>query len=98
MRFRNAVLVVAESNRNRDTIGEEEIAAICATLPGRPIDNDHNFGEVVGVFTEATPGKVGDTWGASVGGLIWADRFPQIACGFRIGQLFLCIEARADTA
>lgn len=98
LRFRNAILVVAETNQNRDTITEEGISQICQTLPGRPIDWDHEFRQVVGMFTEATPLKMGETWGASTGGLIWADRFPEAADGIQAGRLKLSIEARADKA
>lgn len=98
LRFRNAILVVAETNRNQDTISEEGISEICTTLPGRPIDWDHSFRENVGFFSGATPVKVGETWGASTEGIIWADRFPEAAEGVRNGTLHLSIEARADTA
>lgn len=98
LRFRNAILAVAETNENRDTITEAEISNICAGLPGRPIDDDHNFDKCIGVFTEATPVKLGDTWAAMVGGLIWADRFPLTATGIRNGTLHLSVEARADEA
>ena len=98
LRFTNAILVVAETNRNHDTITEEGISEICASLPGRPIDWDHEFTKNVGVFTGARAVKLEDTWAASVDGIIWADRFPQAADGVRDGTLHLSIEARADTA
>lgn len=98
LRFRNAILVVAETNRNHDTITEEGISEICASLPGRPIDWDHEFTKNVGVFTGARAVKLEETWGASVDGIIWADRFPQAADGVRNGTLHLSIEARAETA
>ncbi len=98
LRFTNAILVVAETNRNRDTITEEGISEICASLPGRPIDWDHEFTKNVGVFTGARAVKLEDTWAASVDGIIWADRFPQAADGVRNGTLHLSIEARANTA
>lgn len=98
LRFTNAILVVAETNRNHDTITEEGISEICASLPGRPIDWDHEFTKNVGVFTGARAVKLEDTWAASVDGIIWADRFPQAADGVRNGTLHLSIEARADTA
>lgn len=99
LRFTNAILVVAETNRNRDTITEEGISEICASLPGRPIDWDHEFTKNVGVFTGARAVKLEEkTWAASVDGIIWADRFPQAADGVRDGTLHLSIEARADTA
>lgn len=98
LRFTNAILVVAETNRNQDTITEEGISEICASLPGRPIDWDHEFTKNVGVFTGARAVKLEDTWAASVDGIIWADRFPEAAEGVRKGALHLSIEARADTA
>ena len=98
LRFTNAILVVAETNRNRDTITEEGISEICASLPGRPIDWDHEFTKNVGVFTGARAVKLEETWAASVDGIIWADRFPEAADGVRKGTLHLSIEARADTA
>ena len=98
LRFTNAILAVAETNRNRDTITEEGISEICQSLPGRAIDWDHKFRENVGFFSGATPVKVGETWGASTDGVIWADRFPEAAEGVRNGTLHLSIEARAETA
>lgn len=99
LRFRNAVFVVAETNRNRDTILEEELQNLASTLPGRPIDYDHQWQECVGVFTEASVEKIDDdTWGLRVGGLIWADRFPDVAKDVREGRLKLSIEADAETA
>jgi hypothetical protein len=98
LRFRNAILVVAETNRNQDTITEEGISEICASLPGRPIDWDHEFTKNVGVFTGAKAIKLEDRWAASTDGIIWADRFPQAAEGVRNGTLHLSIEARAETA
>ena len=98
LRFTNAILVVAETNRNQDTITEEGISEICASLPGRPIDWDHEFTKNVGVFTGARAVKLENTWAASTDGIIWADRFPQAADGVRNGTLHLSIEARAETA
>lgn len=98
LRFTNAILVVAETNKNQDTITEEGISEICESLPGRPIDWDHEFTKNVGVFTGARATKLEDTWAASVDGIIWADRFPEAADGVRNGTLHLSIEARANTA
>jgi hypothetical protein len=98
LRFRNAILVVAETNSNQDTILEEELQNLAATLPGRPIDDDHAWQKCVGVFTEASVVKVGEMWGLRVSGLIWADRFPEAADGVRTGRLKLSIEADAASA
>jgi len=98
LRFQNAILVVAETNSNQDTILEEELQNLAATLPGRPIDDDHTWQKCVGVFTEASVVKVGEMWGLRVSGLIWADRFPEAADGVRTGRLKLSIEADAQNA
>lgn len=98
LRFRNAILVVAEENQNRDVILEEELQNLAATLPGRAIDYDHQWQRTIGVFTEAHVVQVGGTWGLSVGGLIWADRFPEEAQSVKEGRLSLSIEADASTA
>lgn len=98
LRFRNAILVVAEENQNQDVILEEELQNLAATLPGRAIDYDHQWQRTVGVFTEAHVVQVGGTWGLSVGGLIWADRFPEEAKDVTEGRLKLSIEADASTA
>lgn len=98
LRFRNAILVVAEENQNQDVILEEELQNLAATLPGRAIDYDHQWQRTVGVFTEAHVVQVGGTWGLSVGGLIWADRFPEEARDVTEGRLKLSIEADASTA
>lgn len=98
LRFRDAILVVAEENQNKDVILEEELQNLAATLPGRAIDYDHQWQKTIGVFTEAHVVQVGGTWGLSVGGLIWADRFPEEARDVRQGKLKLSIEADATTA
>ena len=100
LRFRNATLVIAETNSNQDTIPEEELQNLAATLPGRAIDDDHNLQRCVGVFTEAAVHFVEkiQVWGLKVGGLIWADRFPESADGVRTGRLKLSIEADANNA
>ena len=100
LRFRNAILVVAETNSNQDTILEEELQNLAATLPGRPIDDDHKSQRCVGVFTEAAVHFVEkiQQWGLKVGGLIWADRFPEAADGVKTGRLKLSIEADAQSA
>ncbi|MCW7071870.1 MAG: hypothetical protein OCU12_06065 [Methanophagales archaeon] len=102
LRFRNAILAVAEVNKNRDEIDEEGIREIAATLPGRPIDDDHDYNRNVGVFTaaRAVPVTLGstETWGVSTDGLIWADRWPHVAEDVQTGKGKLSIEAGAKKA
>lgn len=102
LRFRNAILAVAEVNKNRDEIDEEGIREIAASLPGRPIDDDHDYNRNVGVFTaaRAVPVTLGstETWGVSTDGLIWADRWPRVAEDVQTGKGKLSIEAGAKKA
>lgn len=102
LRFRNAILAVAEVNKNLDEIDEEGIRQIAESLPGRPIDDDHDYSRNVGVFTAArvVPITIGatETWGVSTDGLIWADRWPRVAEDVRTGRGKLSIEAGASKA
>lgn len=90
--FRNAILARAESNRNRDRLPSEEIAALARTIGGMPIDNEHRFEEVVGVFTRGREVEDSGVPAVSVDGLLWPQRFPEIARETVSGERRLSME------
>lgn len=93
LRFRNAVLARAEVNKNNDEISEEGLAEVAATLPLLAIDVEHNAQQVVGYYTDArSNGKL------ATDGVIFADRFPNVAQGILDGSYRLSIEATAKEA
>ena len=96
--FNNAILCHQGMNSNRDVVPEGEIANLVATLPGRPIDLEHDYNKIHGVFTSAEQVESNGVPAASVNGIIWADRFESSAKGIKSGAYKLSIEADAEYA
>lgn len=94
--FKNAVLVRAETNMNRDEISEDGIKELAESIVGRPIDVEHDTGKNCGVFSSARP--IDGSRALSVDGFIWADRYPNEAQGVQSGSHGLSVEASADNA
>ncbi len=94
LRFRNAVLARAETNRNRDHLTRQNIVELAATLPLMAIDIEHKPQEVIGFFTDAREADAA----LSTDGIIFADRFPAIAQAVVEGEAKLSIEADAEEA
>lgn len=93
--FKNAVLCRPEVNANRDQIDDAGIDALAATIGGWPIDVEHRIAENVGTFLAGRKGTSGEML---TDGVVWADRFPDVAQGIMDGSYGLSIEARAATA
>lgn len=96
--FNNAILCHQGMNSNRDVVPEGEIANLVASLPGRPIDLEHDYNKIHGVFTSAKEVESNGVPAASVDGIIWADRFESSAKGIKSGAYKLSIEADAEYA
>ena len=91
--FHNAILAREETNRNKDCLLAEEIENLAKSIGGMPIDDEHELESVCGVFTEARAVK-GATGllACSVDGLVWPQRFPEIARGLVAGERQLSME------
>lgn len=96
IKFKDAVLVRAEVNKNRDEVDEQGIREIASTLPLKPIDKGHKHEQVVGLFIDAEPTE-NDT-AVSTSGLIFAGRFPDVARDLVAGNGHLSVDARAERA
>lgn len=92
--FKGATLARAETNTNNDEISDENIAELATTIPGYPIDIEHNTQRNVGAFTAGR--NVGGA--LMVDGVIWADRYPDEADGVIHGRQRLSVEAEAKKA
>jgi len=97
-RFRNAILAVAETNKNRDHISNDNIKELASTLAGRAVDIDHDERANAGVITSARPVKVNGSSAVAIDGLLWRDRYPEQIDGVRSGTHHLSVEANADMA
>ena len=96
LRFRGAVLARAEVNANNDELTEEGLRQVASTLPLSPIDIEHNARQVCGYYTAAHVAE-----GALLtDGVIFADRFPEIAEGMKASPPIYkqSIEATAESA
>lgn len=96
IKFKDAILVRAEVNKNRDQVNEQGIREIASTLPLKPIDKNHKPQTIVGMFIDAKPIN-GDT-AVSTSGLIYAGRFPEIARDLVAGNGHLSADAQAKKA
>lgn len=94
LRFTDAVLARAETNRNRDEIDDGGITEVAASLPLLAIDIEHQPQDVIGFFTDARNAASA----LSTDGIIFADRFPQVADDIVSGRAMLSIEADAKLA
>lgn len=101
-RFKDVPLVTVEANKNRDIISERDAMDIASTLPLRPISDDHQDRNMIGIFTEAryVPRPDGfDKPQVFTDGLIYAKHTSKETIeGFRAGNKSLSIEASADKA
>jgi len=76
-----------------DYLPAQEIEALAKNIGGMPIDDEHQFEDVVGVFTRGTVVKEANGLAAvSVDGLIWPQRFPGIARELVEGKRQLSME------
>lgn len=99
LRFSGARLARAEKNKNGDVITAAGIAELAASLAGNAVDIEHEDRAVCGIFTEGTAVEDPELgWVLEVGGLVHADRFPEIAAGMQDDTLSLSIEADGKTA
>lgn len=100
--FKDVPLVTVEANKNRDIISEKDAIDIAATLPLRPISDDHKDRHMIGIFTDAryVPQPEGfDKPQVFTSGLIYAKHSrKELIDGFRAGEKSLSIEATADKA
>jgi len=96
IKFKDAILVRAEVNKNKDKVDEQGIKEIASTLPLKPIDNGHKHEQVVGLFIDAEP--IENDTAVSTSGLIFAGRFPDIARDLVAGNGHLSVDARAERA
>lgn len=91
--FRNAILAREETNLNKDHLPAKEIQALAKSIGGMPIDDEHRFEDVVGVFTKGSVITAATGLAAvSVDGLIWPQRFPEIAQEMVEGKRLLSME------
>lgn len=98
--FSGAIMCHVGVNSNGDGIpNEAEIDNLANTIVGRAIDIEHKEHIIHGVFTSGrrVVGK-SNAPALEVGGLIWADRFPDSASDVKSGVYKLSIEAEADMA
>jgi len=96
--FNSAILCHQGMNSNRDVVPDGEIANLADTIAGRPIDFEHDYSAIRGVFTAGREVTSNDVPALSVDGIIWADRFDQSASEIRDGSMKLSVEADAKSA
>lgn len=94
LRFQHAVLARTEVNANRDELTREGLEEVARTLPLMAIDLEHRMDRVVGFFTDA---RVLDD-ALDTDGIVFADRFPEVASGIMDGSHRFSIEAEAQEA
>lgn len=90
--FHNAILAREESNKNKDRLPPEEIDALATSIGGMPIDDEHQFESIIGVFTKGQRIEDNGHGAVSTDGLIWAQRFPDIAKEIVVGKRSLSME------
>ena len=91
--FEDAVLAVAEVNKNLDDISVNNLEELAASIPLQPLDEEHMAQRVVGMFTG---GKVIDKEFLT-DGCVFASRFPEIAQGILNKSKKLSLSADAET-
>lgn len=96
MKFRDAILVRAEVNKNKDEVDQRGIREIASSLALKPIDRRHNAQEIVGIFIEGQP--IENDSAVSTSGLVWAGRWAEVAQDLLADKAMLSIEARAENA
>lgn len=94
LRFTDAILARAETNKNKDHVDDAGITQIAATLPLLALDVEHRPTEIVGYFTDAR--NVNSA--LVVDGIVFADRFPDVAEDLMAGRTYLSVEASAKFA
>jgi hypothetical protein len=98
LHFHDFILARAEINKNKDAVDERGIKELAETIPGMPIDYNHDGKKNVGFFSA---GRVGSDNELRVDGAIWLDRCeengvePQEVLD---GLYGMSIEADATTA
>lgn len=98
LRFRNAILAQAETNKNNDTISPENINELAATLAGRAIDISHDEFSNAGIITAARSILYKGNPAVAIDGIGWRDRYPTEWDGVRAGTHHLSVEADAEKA
>lgn len=100
--FTDQPLVTVEANKNRDIITEQDARDIAASLPLRPISNDHKEGKMLGVYTDAKYVERTDKSSKPqvlASGIFYAKHTPKAVIeGLKNGEKSQSIEATADQA
>jgi len=90
--FRNGILARQESNRNKDHLPEEEVDNLARTIGGMPIDDEHQFQDIIGCFTKGSVVEENGRLAVATDGIIWAQRFPGVAREIAEGKRKLSME------
>ena len=96
LRFKNAVLCTIGENKNRDWIDETGLEELVATMSFRAIDDEHKESKVIGFFVN--PRAEDNSTRLVTDGILYADRFPEIAAQVQSGEKKLSVEAVARKA
>lgn len=97
LKFRDAVLARAETNKNLDNVNEVGIEELANTIAGTAIDIDHDPAKNVGFYTAGRA----ENNELRVDGVLWLDRCEVLGVNpteIIEGKYGLSIEAEAQTA
>jgi len=97
LKFRDAVLARAETNKNLDNVNEVGIEELASTIAGTAIDIDHDPAKNVGFYTAGRA----ENNELRVDGVLWLDRCEVLGVNpteIIEGKYGLSIEAEAQTA
>lgn len=97
LKFRDAVLARAETNKNLDNVNEVGIEELANTIAGTAIDIDHDPAKNVGFYTAGRA----ENNELRVDGVLWLDRCEALGVDPKEiveGKYGLSIEAEAQTA
>lgn len=97
LKFRDAVLARAETNKNLDNVNEVGIEELASTIAGTAIDIDHDPAKNVGFYTAGRA----ENNELRVDGVLWLDRCEALGVDPKEiieGKYGLSIEAEAQTA
>lgn len=96
--FRNAILARQESNKNKDRLPPEEVSNLAKTIGGMPIDDEHQFQVCIGCYTKGAEIEDSGRLAVATDGIIWAQRFPDIARQIVAGEKHLSMEVWIGSA
>lgn len=97
LKFHDAVLARAETNKNLDNVNEVGIEELASTIAGTAIDVDHDPAKNVGFYTAGRA----ENNELRVDGVLWLDRCEALGVDpkeIMDGKYGLSIEAEAQTA